>query len=202
MNPHIKKSIPVRKLVVTAMLAAVSSVLMLFLSFSVPFVPFFLEWDPSELPALLASFSLGPGYGVLVCLVKNLVNLFFTRTLGIGELSNFILGAVFVFTAGMIYKRYHSFKGAIAGSLIGNGAMALFSLISNYFLIYPLFSIAGVMSKEAILGTYQAIYPGTDSLLEALAIFNIPFTFVKGLFSVIITFLIYKKISPLLKGKK
>ena len=44
------------KLVVTAMLAAVASVLM-FLEFSVPIMPSFIKLDISELPALLASFS-------------------------------------------------------------------------------------------------------------------------------------------------
>lgn len=199
MNPHTKKSIPLRNLVVTAMLAALSTVLMM-LSFSVPLVPSFLKLDFSELPALLAAFTFGPVYGVLVCLVKNLVNLLFTTTGGVGELSNFLLGTFFVFPAGWIYKHHRSFKGAICGAAIGNVAMALASLPFNYFLTYPIYM--KFMSEEAILGMYKAIYPGTDSLLEALVIFNIPFTFVKGLFSVVITFLIYKKISPLLKGKK
>ncbi|MBE7056889.1 MAG: ECF transporter S component [Ruminococcaceae bacterium] len=199
MNPHIKKSIPVRKLVVTAMLAALSSVLMM-LSFSVPFVPSFLKLDFSELPALLASFTFGPVYGILVCLVKNLVNVFFTTTGGIGELANFLLGTLFVLPAGLIYKQHRTLKGAVTGALVGNTAMAIISLPVNYFLTYPIYM--KFLSEEAILGMYKAIYPGTDTLIEALTIFNIPFTFVKGLFSVIITFLIYKRISPLLKGRK
>ena len=48
-----------RRLVVTAMLAAVSTVLM-FIDFSVPFMPAFIKMDVSELPALIASFSMGP----------------------------------------------------------------------------------------------------------------------------------------------
>ena len=71
-----------RNLTVTAMLGAVASVLM-FISFSVPLMPSFIKLDFSELPALLASFALGPWYGVLVCLIKNLVNLPFTTTGGV-----------------------------------------------------------------------------------------------------------------------
>ena len=93
----------IRKLTVTAMLAAMSSVLMFF-SFSVPFMPSFIKMDFSELPALIASFAIGPLSGAAVCLVKNLVNLFFTTTGGIGELSNFLLGVFFVVPAGIIYK--------------------------------------------------------------------------------------------------
>ena len=93
-----------RTLTMTAMLAAVSAVLMFF-SFSVPFVPSFLKLDFSELPALIASFALGPVSGVAVCLVKNLINLMFSTTGGVGELSNFFLGTAFVLPAGFIYRR-------------------------------------------------------------------------------------------------
>ena len=52
-----------------------------------------------------------------------------------------------------------------------------------------------------ILSLYQAINPNVKNLWDALLWFNMPFTFIKGMLSVIITFLIYKKLSPLLKGK-
>ena len=82
-----------RKLSVTAMLAAVATVLM-FLDFSIPIVPSFIKLDVSELPALLAAYSLGPVSGVAVCLIKNLFNLLFHgSTGGVGELCNFLLGA-------------------------------------------------------------------------------------------------------------
>ena len=74
-----KSKIRVRKLVMTAMLAAVATVLM-FLSFGIPLVPSYLKLDFSELPALIASFSIGPLSGVVVCLVKNLINLMNTTT--------------------------------------------------------------------------------------------------------------------------
>lgn len=199
MNPKLKETIPVRKLAVTATMAAIATVFMM-LSFSVPFAPPFLKLDFSELPALITAFAFGPLYGALVCLIKNLVNLLFTTTMGIGELSNFLLGVCFVLPAGLIYQKHKSFKGAVIGAVIGTGAMALLSLPLNYFLTYPIY--IKFMTEDVILGMYRAVYPGTKSLLQALAIFNIPFTFVKGLFSVVITFLIYKRISPVLKGTK
>ena len=88
-------SMNIRKIAMTGMLSAVSAVLM-FLSFSVPFMPPFIKLDFSELPALFAAFALGPVSGVIVCLVKNLVNVFYTTTGGIGELCNFLLGVSFV----------------------------------------------------------------------------------------------------------
>ena len=187
-----------RKITVTAILAALSSALM-FISFSVPLMPSFIKLDFSELPALIASFSLGPMYGVCVVLVKNLVNVFFTTTGGVGELSNFILGAVFVFCAGMIYKKKKCRSYALIGAVVGSFLMAAISLISNYYVVYPIYQ--NFMPLEAIMGLYQAIYPGVKNLWQALIVFNVPFTFIKGMLNTLITFVIYKKISPIIKGK-
>ena len=189
----------IRKIAVTAILAAMSSVLM-FINFSIPIMPSFIKVDFSELPALVASFTMGPIYGVLVCLIKNLVNLFQTSTMGIGELSNFILGSIFVFSAGLIYKHRKNRKSALLGAVIGSSLMACIGLFTNYFLVYPIYE--NFMPLEAIVGMYKAIYPGVKDLFHALLIFNVPFTFLKGMANTLITFLIYKKISPIIKGSK
>ncbi len=193
------KKASIRKIAVTAILAAMSSVLM-FINFSIPIMPSFIKVDFSELPALIASFTMGPIYGVIVCLVKNLVNLFQTSTAGVGELSNFILGSVFVFTAGLIYKKSKNRKWALIGTIIGSALMAIIGLFTNYFLVYPIYE--NFMPMEAILGMYKAIYPGVKNLFHALVVFNVPFTFFKGMANTAITFLIYKKISPIIKGNK
>ena len=188
------RKIDVRKLAVTAVMGAVAAVLM-FISFSVPLMPSFIKLDLSELPALIASFALGPVSGVAVCFIKNLVNLPFTTTSCVGE-----LGAAFVLPAGLLYKKLNGRKGALIGSLVGAAAMAVLSLPINYFITYPFYAV--FMPMEAILNLYQLINPAVENLFQALLWFNVPFTFIKGLLSVAITFLIYKKISPILKGNK
>ncbi len=188
----------VRKLAVTAVLGAVSAALM-FVAFRVPLMPSFIQLDLSELPALIAAFSLGPGSGVAVCLIKNLVHLLVTTTGGVGELSNFLLGAAFVLPAGLVYRFRKDRVGALLGSLAGAALMALASLPSNYFITYPFYAMP--MPMEAILDMYRAINPNVQTLMDALVWFNIPFTFVKAMLSVGVTFLIYKRISPVLKGK-
>jgi riboflavin transporter FmnP len=192
------KAVNVRYLTVTAMLSAVAYILM-FLDFSVPFMPGFIKMDLSELPALIGSFSMGPLCGVMICLVKNVLHLFITTTGGVGELSNFILGVAFVLPAGLIYKHKKTRKTALAGSLLGAVIMAVFSVVSNYFLVYPVYY--NFMPEDRILAAYQLILPSMKSILQCLICFNMPFTFVKGLFSVVITFLVYKHISPILKGR-
>lgn len=187
-----------RKMVMTAMLAAVSSVLMFF-SFNVPLMPGFIKMDFSELPALIASFALGPVSGVAVCLVKNLVNLFFTTTGGVGELSNFLLGSLFVAPAGIVYRKIKGRKGALVGSLIGAAAMAVCSVFSNYYVVYPIYTAFHAH------GGHSGDVPGHQSPcgepVQALLWFNMPFTFLKWMCSVAITFCIYKKISPIIKGQ-
>ncbi len=192
----------VRYLTVTAMLSAIAFVLMFF-DFSIPvLIPNFIKMDLSDLPALVGSFSMGPLCGVLVCLVKNLLHLTITSTGGVGELSNFVLGAVFVLPAGLVYKVKKNRSGALIGSLAGAVVMALISIPSNYFFVYPFYY--NFMSKDMVLAAYQVIAAGfgfeVKDILQCLIYFNAPFTFVKGLLSVVVTFLIYKHISPVLKG--
>lgn len=193
-----KNKLTARSMAVIAMLAAVSFVLMLF-DFSVPFMPGFIKMDLSELPALVGAFALGPVSGVAVCLVKNLLHLFVTSTGGVGELSNFMLGAVFTGVAGWMYQRSKTRRGAFVGALAGAVCMAVVSVFSNYYIVYPVYT--AFMPMEGIIAAYQAIYSGIDNLWKALILFNMPFTFVKGMLVTAVTFLIYKKIAPILRGR-
>ena len=85
--------------------------------------------------------------------------------------------------------------------MAGDFMMAAMSFFINYFLVYPIY-IKLMLPEEQIIGMYSAILPSVDSLWKAILIFNVPFTFVKGLISVAITFAVYPKLSPILKGKK
>jgi riboflavin transporter FmnP len=200
-NSNVKTGVNARYLTMTAMLSAIAFILM-FLDFAVPFMPNFIKLDISELPALIGAFSMGPVSGIVICLIKNLIHLTITTTSGVGELSNFILGVAFVLPAGLIYKFKKNRKGALIGSLAGALFMAVFSVVSNYFLVYPFYT--AFMPEDAIIGAYNAIASAVgghmDNLLECLVVFNMPFTFLKGMISVGITFLIYKHISPIIKG--
>lgn len=190
-----------RKMVVTAIFGVVGFILMA-LEFPVPLVPSFIKLDFSELPALITAFAVGPLWGVLVCLVKNLLHCFLSSTMGIGELSNFILGSVFVFTAGLVYKYKKSRIGALIGSVTGAVLMSVIGVFSNYFIIYPLYSMFLMMPMDTIINAYHNIYPFVTDLWTALLVCNLPFTFLKCMVSVVITFICYKYLSPIIKGEK
>ena len=192
------RGISVRKLTVTALLGATATILM-FLSFGLPILPSYLKVDFSEMPALLASFALGPVYGAAVCLIKNIIHLFATTTGGIGEMCNFLIGVLFVVPAGLIYRRRPSRKTALIGMIVGTLVMSAGSILVNYFIVYPAY--LAFMQEEAIIGAYSAIVPAADTILKGILIFNLPLTFAKAVLDSIITFALYKRLSPVLKGK-
>lgn len=189
----------IRRLTVTAVLAALSAALM-YLEFSIPIVPGFLKYDFSDLPALIAAFGVGPVAGVAVELIKNVIHLPATATGGVGELANFIIGACYVLPAGVIYRYRKGKWGALWSSLGGAVLAALMSLPVNYYITYPVYT--KFMPMEGIIGAYSAIIPAADTLWKALILVNFPFTLVKGLINVGITFALYKRISPLIHGVK
>ena len=193
-----KKQFPLRAVILSALLTAVASALFL-IQFTVPLVPSFLKMDVSDLPALVASLALGPWWGVLVCLLKNVIGLLHSGTMGVGELSNFIISAGLTLAAGYIFRKFKSKGGAVLASVLGALVMAAVSLPSNYFLIYPLYTKVLGLPIPVILGWYQAVLPSVDSLWKALLIFNVPFTFVKGMLCAALMALIYLPIRPALE---
>jgi riboflavin transporter FmnP len=197
-----KTKVNVRTLTVTAMLSAIAFLLM-FVEFSIPIMPSFVKLDISDLPALLGTFALGPVSGVVIELLKNLLHILFkgTSSAGVGELCNFLLGCFCVVPAGLIYKHKKSRKTAVIGALVGCAVMAICSLPLNYFVVYPAYVKFYGLPLEAIIGMYQAINPNVNGLLACLTVFNLPFTFCKGLIDAVLCFLIYKPLSPILHKK-
>ena len=191
------------RLAVAAMLAAVAAVLQ-FIEISIPLMPSFVKLDVSDLPALLGTFALGPWWGVVIQLVKNLLHLPFGQSAGVGELCNFLLGGVFVLVAGLVYHHRKSRATALLGSLLGAVSMAVVSLPLNYFFVYPAYVKILHFPLEAIIAAYEAILgniahmPTANPLLNCLLVFNVTFTLCKGLIDVLICFFIYKPLSPLL----
>ncbi len=196
------------KVTLTAMLSAIAFALM-FIEFPVPVMPSFIKFDISDLPPLFASFALGPVYGVIAELIKNILHIIVkgTTSAGVGELSNFLLGAVFCLVAGFIYKSEKNKKRAVVGCIAGALAMGIICLPINYFIVYPAYVKFYKMPLEAIIGMYQAILgpvatiPTKNALFNCLLIFNVPFTFIKGLVDALICILIYKPLSVVIKKK-
>ena len=144
-------------LTVAAMLSAVAFILM-FIEFPIPMlIPAFIKMDFSDLPALLGAFALGPVYGVIISFMKNLLHIVIkgTSTACVGELSNFILGAIFSAVAGYIYKHHKSRKTAIIGAVAGAVAMGVLSVPSNL----PFTLVKGLLDAVLCMLIYKPLSP-------------------------------------------
>lgn len=194
------KNKKVRTITGCGMLTAAAIVLQ-YLEFPIPIMPSFIKLDFSDLPELIGAFAYGPVAGIIIALAKNIIHMAVSQSGFIGELANFIFGAVFAGVAGFVYKKNKTKRAALVGGALGALAMAIVCIPVNYFIIYPLYYNVLGFPQEAVLGMYQALIPSIKSIFQSLLIFNFPFTLVKGLISVGISMLIYKPLSPLLHGR-
>lgn len=168
----------------SAVLAAVSIVLVSFIHFPIfPAVPF-LEYDPADVSILMGSFLLGPLAGIIMTVVVSLVQGFtVSAASGIyGIIMHIIATSVYAFTAGMIYKRHKSMKGAAIALICGTAAMALVMIPAN-LVITPLFTGWPVGDVAALLG------------------FIILFNIVKAGINGAVTFIIYKPLKKVFRIK-
>ena len=182
-------------------MSAIAALLMLpILEIPVPFMPPYIKFDFSDFPALFAGITAGPLWGVLVCLVKNLIHIPMGSTGGIGEIANFAIGAVYVLTASLIHLKMKKRSGMIIGGIAGSFAMAVFAYPVNYFIVYPAYiRLYFGGSVEAVVGTYKEILPWIENLPVALLIFNTPFNIVKGFIITLIAVLAYSSLYPVLQ---
>lgn len=192
----------VRKLVQIAMLSAVAAVLML-VEFPIPFLaPPFYQMDFSELPVLIGAFAMGPLAGAMIEFVKILLNFVLngTMTAGVGELANFLMGCAFVVPAGLLYRHAKTKKNAMIGMTFGVICMAFVSCILNAWVLLPAYGKAFGTPVEEFVKMGAAIIPAIDSLMSFCLFCVVPFNLIKGIVVSVLTLLLYKHISRLLKG--
>ena len=197
-------NIKTRKLVEIGMLGAIATVLMLF-EFPIPFIaPPFYELDFSEVPVLVGAFALGPMAGATIELVKILINLLIngTATAFVGEIGNYLLGCSFIIPAALIYKKHKTKKNALIAMVIGTIVMTVFGCFLNAYILLPTYATAFGMPIDAIVGMGSAINANINDVMTFVVIAVAPFNIIKGGVVSVITLLIYKHISPILKGNR
>lgn len=190
-----------RNMVKVGILAAMSFILM-FVQFPIPVAPPFMKVDLADVPALIGGFSMGPIYGVLIQLIKNILNLSKTSTYGVGEISNFVVGGLFVFVSSSIYKKNKTKKNATIAMICGMLIMTLAATLSNAFVIFPLYGKAMGVDMNA----FVAMAHKTNSLVKSyftMMIFAIvPFNLIKGFIEILVTKLLYKHVSSILHYRR
>ena len=193
-----------RTLVEIGMLGAIATVLMLF-EFPIPFIaPPFYEMDLSEVPVLVGAFALGPVAGAMIELIKVLLNLLIngTNTAFVGETANYIIGCSFIIPAAAIYKHHKTKKNALVGMIVGTITMAVLGCFINAYVLLPTYAAAFGMPIDTIIEMGSTINANITDIMTFVVIAVAPFNIIKGIVVSLITMLIYKHISPILKGSR
>lgn len=195
-----KRKLRTREITTIGMLGAIATVLMLF-EIPLPFAPSFYEIDFSEVPILVGCFALGPVVGVLVELIKIILNFVIngTITAGVGEVANFLIGVSFCIPAAIIYKKKKTKKAAMLGLVVGTIVMAIFGCFINAYVLLPTYAKAFQIPIDGLIAMGTAVNASIDSLMTFVVFAVLPFNLLKGILDSIIVLLIYKKISPILK---
>lgn len=182
-----------------AILGALAFVLML-LEFPLPIAPSFYKLDFSEVIVLIGGFALGPLEAVVIEALKNILNIIFTgsSTAYVGELANFIVGSCFVVPAAIIYHRNKSIKSALIGSIVGTICMIVAGALMNGLVLIPMYSKLFNLPLETIIGMGAAIVPAINNVFTFVLYCVCPFNLVKGIIVSALTFILYKRVSPLL----
>lgn len=189
----------VRKVTMMAMLAAISYI-MAFVEFPVPLSPSFARMDLSDFPALIGAFAFGPSIGVMIELVKNGLQLLSTSTGGVGELANFLMGSSYVLTACLIYKWHKTKKTAVISCIAGSVVMGITAAVTNYFILLPLFEM--FMPMDQLIESFGMFIPFINTKLDVVLYNAFPFNLLKGLVIGAFTMMVYKRMTPVLKGNR
>ncbi|ADD01837.1 membrane protein-like protein [Thermoanaerobacter italicus Ab9] len=179
-------------------LSAIAFILM-YLEFQVPLFPGFLKLDFSDVPALVASFAIGPLYGVMVELIKNILHATVTQSGAIGEIANFTVGSIFVYTAGVIYQFNRTRKTALISMAIATVVMAVTASLLNYYVFLPLYQRVMGWPMDAIINMSKTANKNIVDVKTLISYGIFPFNILKGIVVSVITFLVYKKLSPFFK---
>lgn len=190
-----------KKLTKIAILGAIAAVLMMF-DFPLPglFPPFY-KLDFSEVAVLIGGFALGPGAACAIEALKIGLNLLFkpTSTAYVGEVANFLIGISFAIPAAMIYQKKKSKENAKHGLIVGSIVMAVIGFVMNYFVLLPAYSYFYHLPLDVIIGMGAEIVPFINNKFMFVLCATTPFNIVKAVIVSILTYKLYKHVSPLLK---
>ena len=190
-----------RALVIIGMFSAVAAVLMLF-EVPLPFAPSFYKFDFSEIPVMICAFAYGPVAGVMTEFLKIILKLIFkgTSTAFVGDLANFAVGCSYMLPASIIYSLNKKKKTALVGCIAGTLVMTVFGTAFNAVYLLPAFSKLFGMPMDVILDMGAKVNPLVKGDIVSFVIACVaPLNLIKGTVVSVVTMLIYKPLSPLIK---
>ncbi len=201
---EVMKKISTAYITKIALLTAISFILYAFCKFNLPFMfPSFLEIQISDLPAIIGGFAFGPISGCIIIVLKCCLKMAMTTTACVGEIMDILVGIAFVLPASIIYKLKKDKKHAVIGLAVGVAVATVVSIVCNYLIAIPFYVTAFFGgSWEPLLGMCKTLYPTiTKDNFYAIYLFGgvLPFNVLRLLIVSALTFLLYKKLSVILK---
>lgn len=202
-NQNTKQGISSTHIAFIAMFATLAGVLYI-LGFKLSFAfPGFLDFKLSDIPILIGSFTLGPVSGGVIVVVEILIKLVVkgTDTMFVGELSDLITSCSFAVTAGIIYKRHRTFKGALVAMAIGTVAEVTIALLINWLVLVPFY--AQVFGWDMIVFMMKPLFPACtkDTFFNYyLWVSVLPFNLLRCLIAVGVTLVVCKRISRMINS--
>ncbi|MBR6018721.1 MAG: ECF transporter S component [Lachnospiraceae bacterium] len=195
-----RQSLKIRRMTLIAMMTALATVLMLF-DFPIPGLPAFYQLDFSEIPIIIGAYAMGPVAGVLMEFLKILLNLLFngTSTVFIGEFANFIMGCCYVVPAAILYYARTTKRMARISLAAGTLTAVVSSCLLNAYLLLPTY---GKLFHMDVVKTAAKDNSGITTIGKLIIFGTLPFNLLKYGVVSIITLLIYKHISRLLREHK
>ena len=170
----------IKRLTVSAVLSALA-IVVVFINFSIfPQVPY-LKYDMGDVPILIISFLFGPLYGFLSTVIVAAFQALFLSSDGwYGGFMHIVSTSALILPPAILYFRKRTFKSAIIGLSISCATVTFVMICFNYFLNPVFYGIP----RQAIV----AVLPWTAA-----------FNFIKTVINSIITIVVYKNISKLIK---
>ncbi|MCU9595726.1 ECF transporter S component [Caldibacillus thermolactis] len=175
------KNLGVKAFVAIGMLSAIAYVLML-LNFPMPMFPTWLKIDFSDVPALVGAIIMGPAAGVLIELIKNLLDIISTGSesgIPVGHIANFTTGLLFILPTYFVYKKVQSKKGVISGLIVATIITTIGMSVLNYFVFFPMYEIFMGFKMPKLM------------IITAIA----PFNFIKCIMISIVFIVFYNKMA-------
>ena len=164
-----------KQLVTMALMCAIAT---LFMFVQIPLLPAapFLTYDPSFVPAMVVGFAYGAGPGAAVGALAIVIHALIT--------GDWVAALLFILPAAILYKKMHTYKGAIIGLILGVVLATLGSIVANL-----------------TIGVWFW-YGSADVILPLMIPAVIPFNLLKTILNSVLTLVVYKAVSNLITPKK
>lgn len=190
------KNWTLKKLIYTALLAAVAGVLMT-LEFPIPMMPPFYKVDFSSVPTIIATFMMGPVSGACVEVIKILIKLVTsgTSTMYVGEFANLIGVVIFVVPLWFVYKSLGKTRKAMVLSLVLSVILCTaVSCCINLFITLPLYAKALGISLDEVVAIVGAVNPAITNLTSFILLATIPFNLLKNGLNCLVGYYLYTRL--------